>query len=89
MTGKVSYLKFFRIVLLFKSAPEDVRFYFILLDFILFYFILFSAREYKIFPVCDLFVIQRDGFQITRIFHITADETMTSIFGKRLQFKTN
>ena len=31
----------------------------------------------------------RDKFQITRIFLITGDETMTSIFRKGLSFKTN
>ena len=42
----------------------------------------------KIFPICDLFVIKRDKFQITRIFLVSADETMTSIFQKGLSFKT-
>ena len=36
----------------------------------------------RFFPICNLFVIQRDKFQITRIFLISTDETMTSIFRK-------
>ena len=48
-----------------------------------------TVRERKIFPICDLFAIQRDKFQITRIFLISVDEMMTSKFRKGLTFKTN
>ena len=42
----------------------------------------------RFFPICDLFDIQRDKFQMTRICLIGTDKIMTSIFRKGLSFNT-
>ena len=65
MTGKISYMKLLRLVLLFKPEYEPKL-----------------LENVRFFSICNLFVIQQDKFQITRIFLISADETMTSIFQK-------